>query len=299
MAERMDKKSVAYLDLETARATLEETGGAFVQLGGKVAALARAYGRLLSATVYGDLSTEEARELKREGLERHLTTEEGEGSSPESIAIALDAGVALGQGVHAETVVLLSDDPQLSDLVRRWRRRGSYVVVVVPQAFVDREPAKAADRSVTVESLLARPVEAEAPPEPVRHEVRTRVAVAPLDLETYDWTRLVLLMRDLEAKMPFVGMRWLKNKVLGPHNVGVVGIADKQALLNRAVDNGFIETYRVGNRDEQGEPVTACKLVRENEAVKAVLAANPLPPPVAPGAAPGEAPPADTAEEVR
>jgi hypothetical protein len=103
----------------------------------------------------------------------------------------------------------------------------------------------------------------------------------PFDLATFDWSRLVLLLRDLEARMPFVGMRWLKNKVLGPHNVGVSHLGDKQALLNKAVDEGMVEVFRVGNREEGGEPVTACRLMREHLRVAEILAAHPAPAPTA------------------
>jgi hypothetical protein len=250
--------------------------------GEKVLGLARAHGRILAAFAYGDISGEEAKELKRAGFEPHLTSEDGEGSAPESIAIALDAIEAAARGPAVEVTLLVTDDAQLCELVKRLRRQGRYVGVVAPAALADQEPARSADRAWSMESVLAGEAEPDLPP-PVEiksggRESRQRGPTGQtIDFATYDWTRLILLMRDLETKMPFVGMRWLKNKVIGPHNVGAVTIADKQLLLNKAVDEGLIETYRVGNRDETGDPVTACRLVRANERVHGVLEANPAP----------------------
>jgi hypothetical protein len=298
MPDRVDRRSVAYVDLEAVRGALEAAGATPVQFAGKLAAFAKGHGRLLSAYFYGDVDPEEAKELRRLGGEARATAEDGEGSAPESIALALDAAEALAAGPQVDTVVLVTDDAQLAELVRRLRRQGRFVVMITPQALVAGEPARTADRVVTVEALLAGTAGAEplAAAEPPRARLaerepapppRARAPAAPLDLETYDWTRLVVLLRDLEAKMPFVGMRWLKNKVLGPHNVGVAGIGEKQLLLNRAVEEGLVETYRVGNRDEAGEPVTACRLLREHAKVVAILAAHPAPPgPAAVAAAP-------------
>jgi hypothetical protein len=177
-------------------------------------------------------------------------------------------------------VVLATDDAQASELVRRFRRRGSLVTVVVPESLAGAQPAVSADRVVVLEQLLQGDVAPELMAPRLR-EARPRVLPAPFDLATFDWSRLVLLLRDLEAKMPFVGMRWLKNKVLGPHNVGVTHLGDKQLLLNKAVDEGMVEVFRVGNRDEGGEPVTACRLVRDNARVAEILAAHPAPMPTA------------------
>lgn len=285
MLKRDERRAFVYVDLESVREIVEANGGSLAEFAGRVVTLARGYGRVLSATAYGDVGSDDARELRRRGCEPTLTSEDGEGSAPESISLALDALEDLVDGPAADVVVAVTDDAQLGELVRRMRRRGRFTVVISPAALEGQEPLRSADRPLSVESLLAGEVEADTSfttsvgslsPRP-RETSRLRPVAAPLDLESYDWSRLILLLRDLEAKMPFVGMRWLKNKVVGPHNVGAASLADKQALLNRAVDEGILETYRVGNREEGGEPVTACRLVRDNERVREVLAAHPAP----------------------
>jgi hypothetical protein len=68
-----------------------------------------------------------------------------------------------------------------------------------------------------------------------------------------------------------VGVRYLVNKVLGPHNCGVEDPRLKRSLINRAVDLGMLEMYPVGNLGDRADPVTACRLERSCQAVVDVL----------------------------
>ena len=79
------------------------------------------------------------------------------------------------------------------------------------------------------------------------------------------------LIDELEHRLPFVGVRYLVNKVLGMHNCGVDDPRLKRDLINRAVDEGLIEMYPVGNVGERADPVTACRLDRVAAAVVAIL----------------------------
>ena len=279
--------SVLFADVEALRSVLEASGVAVSELGARLAAYARGAGRFLGGSLYGALTAEEMRGLHHVGCDGVLTHEEGEGSAPESVALLLDAARVLCEPAAPDVVVLATDDAQAAELVRRFRRRGSHVVAVVPEALAAAQPALSADRVVVLEQLLHGDVASELM-SPRLREARPRVLPAPFDLAAFDWSRLVLLLRDLEARMPFVGMRWLKNKVLGPHNVGVTHMGDKQALLNKAVDEGMVEVFRVGNREEGGEPVTACRLVRDNARVVEILAAHPAP----------ETPPSEPSQDV-
>lgn len=282
--EKYDRRCVVYADIESARDALDDAHCDAVQFGTKLVAFAKGLGRVLSAQIYGDVDAESIRELKRVGCGVTLTSDDGDGSAAESIAMAMDAAASLILVPQTDVAVIVTDDAQLGELVRRLRQQGRFVVAIVPAALLDAEPARTADRPLSIEELLSGSADAELPLAVVPRAVRPRptaVPAAAIDFENYDWSRLVILLRDLEAKMPFVGMRWLKNKVIGPHNVGVHSMSDKQNLLNRAVDNGLVETYRVGNRDEEGDPVTACRLLRDSDRVKEILEANPGAPAVA------------------
>ncbi len=88
----------------------------------------------------------------------------------------------------------------------------------------------------------------------------------------YLWGPFVRLIDELEERLPFVGVRYLVNKVLGPHNCGIDDPRQKRNLINQAVDEGIIEMYSVGNVDDRLDPVTACRLDRRNATVEDALA---------------------------
>ena len=282
MLERLDPTVVVYADLESIRSAMEGAGSGTAEVAGKLSAFARQHGTPSFMGLYGELTEAEVAAVRAAGFEARRSFEDGDGSAPESIGIALDAAERLAHAVAPEVALLVSDDAQLSELVRRWRRRGTHVTVLLASSLVSSEPARSADRAAPIEQLLAgslsfEPIfvassRAASEPRPVRSG-----ATAPVSVESSanEMERLIVLMSELETHMPFVGMRWLKNKVLGPHNVGVSLPTDKQRLLNSAVDTGILETYRVDNRDGQGEPVTACRLMRENPQVAALLASRP------------------------
>ncbi|MBL9086028.1 MAG: NYN domain-containing protein [Planctomycetia bacterium] len=96
----------------------------------------------------------------------------------------------------------------------------------------------------------------------------------PLDFERYDWASFVRLVDELEHRLPFVGVRYLVNKVMGPRNAGIDDPRQKRELINRAVDDGVLEMYEVGNVEGRGDPVTACRLDRASPVVVRFLGAS-------------------------
>ncbi len=108
-----------------------------------------------------------------------------------------------------------------------------------------------------------------------------------MSFEGYDWAPFVKLIDELEHRLPFVGVRYLVNKVLGPRNCGIDDPRLKRDLINRAVDDGLIEMYPVGNVEDRTDPVTACRLDRKNAVVASILGPDTVTP-VVPEAKEGE-----------
>ena len=102
--------------------------------------------------------------------------------------------------------------------------------------------------------------------------IRPARPAGPVDWAGYDWTGFIRLVRDLDRKLDFVGLRYVATKVLNAHNCGLTDRAQKQELLNRAIDDGIIVPYRVDNIEEGGDPVSACRLNPENDVVRETLA---------------------------
>ena len=101
-----------------------------------------------------------------------------------------------------------------------------------------------------------------------------------IEYAAYDWSPFVKLIDELEQRLPFVGVRYLVNKVLAGHNCGTDDPRLKRELINRAVDDGLIEMFPVGNVGDRADPVTACRLDRSNAAVVTVLGPSTTPVPV-------------------
>jgi hypothetical protein len=282
-------------------------------------------GRVTLARAYADWARlgSAAREVSAARLSPVLVPATEDGEDRSHIQLAVDAMHALFAGDEPEAFVLVTSDPTLLPLVQAIRADGSEVILVSAGSSVSEEMRAEADRFVPVESILAG---AEAAPvaarevRPARPAVEARGRGAPsgrrgeedeagarayrtraphptpmsgeIDFPRYDWRPFVGLIDELEQRLPFVGVRYLVNKVLGPHNCGIDDPRLKRDLINRAVDDGLIEMYPVGNVGDRADPVTACRLDRAHPIVVEVLGPGSRP---GPSAEAVPAPPSDIA----
>jgi hypothetical protein len=251
---------------------------------------------------YADWSREPdlARSLSATRLVPVLVPATQDGEDRSHIRLVVDAMEALYNGDEPDAFVIVSGDPSLVPMVRALRADGSEVVVVAYEAGMAEEMKSEADRFTSFEAVLAG-AKGEAVEPRFTHEERAerpeRAASArtngerraeerpsrrewprwsgPLltepDFADYDWSRFVRLIDELEERLPFVGVRYLVNKVLAPHNCGIDDPRLKRDLINEAVDQGLIEMYTVGNVQDRTDPVTACRLDRHNETVSLIL----------------------------
>jgi hypothetical protein len=253
-------------------------------------------GRVGLARAYADWTREPdlARELSGTRISPVLVPATRDGEDRSHIRLAVDAMEALYNGDEPDAFVLVTSDPSLVPLIQALRTDGSEVIVVSADGSPDSELASEADRSVAFEAVLDGMVGEPWQPRPTAErsgrgsggrgtkgkprEGRSgyyvgRPLLTTSNFESYDWTGFVSLIDELEERLPFVGVRYLVNKVLGPHNCGVDNPRIKRDLINEAVDEGLIELYAVGNVNDRTDPVTACRLDRHNEVVQEVLSA--------------------------
>ncbi len=254
-------------------------------------------GRVGVARAYADWSREPelARSLTGTRLEPVLVPATDDGEDRSHIRLTVDAMAALLNGDEPDAFVLVSSDPSLVPLVQALRADGSEVTVVATDEAQAVELCAEADQFVpfqqVLEGLCGEPLVLRPSRDHAAKRVSpllTKAAAAPrvravsspfgdapsgagADFTDYDWTSFIKLIDELEQRLPFVGVRYLVNKVLGPHNCGIDDPRVKRDLINEAVDEGLIEMYTVGNVNERTDPVTACRLDRENEAVLDVL----------------------------
>ncbi len=93
--------------------------------------------------------------------------------------------------------------------------------------------------------------------------------VPPQNLENYDFSEFIQLMVASEDKMPFVGVRFFINKVMW--RLGNTDPQICQEIFHQAEELGVIELYKSTNINEGSPDVSACKLDRENQTVRAAL----------------------------
>lgn len=257
-------------------------------------------GRVGVSRAYADWSREPqlARALSGTRLEPILVPATEDGEDRSHIRLAVDAMAALFNGDEPDAFVLVSSDPSLVPLVQALRSDGSEVTVVAAEPTQATEMAAEADHFVSFHEVLSgtqgeplalrpsrdRVPAADAVAAPAARALRaagrgearaTQYGGVPLltdsEFSDYDWSAFIKLIDELEQRLPFVGVRYLVNKVLGPHNCGIEDPRIKRDLINEAVDDGLIEMYTVGNVNERTDPVTACRLDRENEMVLEIL----------------------------
>lgn len=253
-------------------------------------------GRVGVARAYADWTREPelSRQLNGTRLAPVLVPATEDGEDRSHIRLAVDAMETLYNGDEPDGFVLVTNDSSLVPLVQALRADGSEVILVAAGASGDEELVAEADQFVSFEDILGGRVGEPLAVRPARdasardagsagrsrgkqREERTGYyADQPLltepEFADYDWTGFVSLIDELEQRLPFVGVRYLVNKVLGPHNCGIEDPRIKRDLINEAVDEGLIEMYTVGNVNERTDPVTACRLDRDNEIVIEILA---------------------------
>jgi hypothetical protein len=224
----------------------------------KLIELASRFGHVLIANAHGDWSLPncQPREFRRRQIEPRLVLTKENGEDRTDITMSLDALETLFAEPKIDIYVIASGDSDFHDLLQRLRRRGKRIVVCAIRSDTGRELIRGSDKFVPLEELLG---------------IRTGRQSQPVLWDDYDWTGFIRLIRDLDRKLNFVGLRYVATKVLNPHNCGLSDRSQKQELLNRAIDTGIIDPYQVENIEEGGEPVSACRLNEENPLVVETL----------------------------
>ena len=258
---RPDNRVALFLDYENIRHSLEhhyDPAPSPQAVAEKLWEMAGRFGHVLLANVYADWSIHgtEPREFRRRQIEPRLVLTKENGDDRTDITMSLDALTTLYDEPGMDVYVIASGDSDFHDLLQRLRRRGKRIVVCGLRADTGRELIRGSDKFVPLEELMG---------------LRPGRQAQPVTWDEYDWTGFIRLIRDLDRKLNFVGLRYVATKVLNPHNCGLSDRGQKQELLNRAIDTDIISPYQVENIEEGGEPVSACRLNEENPRVRAVL----------------------------
>ena len=258
-------------------------------------------GRVAMARAYADWSrcADLCREVATYNLEPILVPGTGDGEDRSHIRLVVDALEALYTGDEPDAFILVTGDATLLPLVQKLRADGSEVIILGPSHAVPQELKASADRYYPLEDVLDGVEAAPARPRTWRNNRSSAAQQADPDtpagpsdngpegrrdrpphptpvrceagFDGYDWEPFVRLIDELEHRLPFVGVRYLVNKVLAAHNCGVEDPRLKRDLINRAVDDDLIEMYPVPNLGNRADPVTACRLNRVSVRIVGIL----------------------------
>lgn len=220
----------------------------------RLSSLAEEEGRVCLARAYGDWTVYPlaARDFRRRRIEPVLALSKESGESRTCMELALDAQATLFGGPDLDTYVLASGDTHLQPVLRRLRESGRRIVLASTREAAGREMVQGSDRVIWLE---------EVPDFPVGEE-------EAFEVEAYDWGPFVRLLHGLETNLEFVGLNYLIRRVLDRNNCGYSDLRRKQEVINAAQAMGLIEVYQVENKEEGGDPVSACQLVPDHPVVE-------------------------------
>jgi len=252
------KPSVAlFVDFETLRFGLEDNFGVSregLQLGAPLKGIAERYGHLVMANAYGDWTSDQpiARDFRRVQIQPKLVPPSHGPHHRPDITMSLDALETLLAGDGIEIYVLATGDDDFIELADRLRRAQRRVVVCGLEAQVSQALVEGVDEFIPLEGIL---------------DLKSKPAAKKIDFSMFDWAPFISLVAELEKKDPVVDATWLQKKKLTQENSGCKTSAEKQQLLDRAVEEGIIVLSEVERPDKPGEKMTACKLNRTNPLV--------------------------------
>lgn len=250
-----------FVDFEALQSTFTLSAGARVEaaaLAQRLISYGRAEGRVVLAKAYGDWTKlgREANELSQNKIEPVLALSTDAERGLSGIELALDAYEALHRETPIDLFVIASGDGKLLPLCRKLREAGAEILVAAPREGTGKMLSQAADKVRWLDDLFQKWPDED----------------KPLEMEEYEWGPFVRLLNDLEENLEFVGLNYLIRRVLDRGNCGYSELGQKQEVINAAQEMGIIEVYQVENKDHRGDPVSACRLLLENDMVDELLA---------------------------
>lgn len=215
---------------------------------------------------YADFDHDEFRgllsELQRRTVEpRHVFSknyEDGTRKNAADIEMSLDALEMMYNRPDIDAFVLVCGDRDMIQVIRKLRSRGKTVHVVAVEKTMSKDVMSFVNYFNTVETLLG---------------------ILPPAM--YDMEMMIRKLDSAEVGKPFVGLKYFLRILAGSD------IVDRKTyeLVNQAISEGVVITYKVPNPKDELFPTTACKLNRDHELVRRILGLMPAAKPAAPATA--------------
>lgn len=251
-------KSVIFMDYENIYWSMKQQYGTTPDLDKLISSLREMGeqkhdgGPVCLMQAYADFDHEEFHglmsDLQRRSVEpRHVFSknyEDGTRKNAADIEMSLDALEMMYTRPDIEVFILVCGDRDMIQVIRKLRARGKLVHVVAVEKTMSKDVMSFVNYFTTIEALLG---------------------ILPPAM--YDMEMMIRRLDTAEYGKPFVGLKYFLRVLAGSD------IVDRKTyeLVNQAISEGIIETYKVPNPKDELFPTTACRLQREHEMVKRVL----------------------------
>lgn len=253
-------KAVVFMDYENIYWSMKQQYGMLPNVDRLIASLRELVGQRHEGPVclmhaYADFDHEDFHgllsELQRRNVEpRHVFSknyEDGTRKNAADIEMSLDCLEMMYTRDDIDLFVLVCGDRDMIQVIRKLRSRGKMVHVVAVEKTMSKDVMNFVDHFTTVEALMGISP-------PTQH-----------DLE-----QMVRRLENCEYGKPFVGLKYFLRVLAGSD------IVDRRTyeLVNQAISDGIIETYKVPNPKDELFPTTACRLAREHDLVRRIMGGN-------------------------
>lgn len=207
---------------------------------------------------YGDWARrdKDAREIHNHGLSPIHVVPTRRGRDRSDPKMILDMYDVIKERDDIGVFIVGSGDSDFADVIRRGKEHGKRMYVCAVGLSTARELFTLSDGVFPLE---------------VRLGLTPKVAQLPLMPREVEWRIFVLRLNSLESKLPNVVRNYLRNTILEPSMGCGETLEEKDAFLDRAVEEGIIVQYEIENPKLLGRMVIACRLNSENELVKQIL----------------------------
>ncbi len=263
------------MDLDSVRSSLESTTSRSLDgmdLAARLYGFAANRGRVVVANVYADWTSSDrswamARDFKRHMIEPRLVLRRGHGEAKCTVPLALDTLEALFGNFDVDEFVFVGANPDLQEVIQRVRKFDCSTVLCATRGSVAPDLIRSADHFVPLEDILLLPSSGGG----AHRDSGGHRMTAPMSFTEQDVTSLIMLIDRLEDRLDFVGVGYLITKAMQYNAVGPDDIRARRLLFNHLADEGMVEVYKMENKEEGADPVSACRLNRDHERVRQVL----------------------------
>lgn len=207
---------------------------------------------------YGDWARrdKDAREIHNHGLSPIHVVPTRRGRDRSDPKMILDMYDVIKERADIGVLMVGSGDSDFADVIRRGKEHGKRMYVCAVGLSVARELFTLSNGVFPLEARL---------------RLTPKVAQLPLIPPLDEWRPFILRLNSLEKELPYVVRNYLRDVILDPSLRGGETMDEKDAFLNKALNEGIIVQDEVPNPKLPGRMVVTCRLNRENDVVKQIV----------------------------